>query len=212
MNKNLFSLLPRLSRQFALRLLTPDDVSAVYSVCLGNPLYYQYLESPLSYDSVLADLTALPPGKGYEDKLFLGFYEKDGCSCMAAAMSEGIPQMRPERGVIAALSAASPLLAVMDLALSYPDSETAYIGLFMTGKQFQRQGLGSGIIDMLAKDLAQNGVCRLMLSWVEKNPQSERFWRKNCFLPTGRNSRWGTCPIVEAERKTAVKGAEKAQE
>lgn len=206
MNKNLFSLLPRLSRQFALRLLTPDDISAVYSVCLGNPLYYQYLESPLSYDSVLADLTALPPGKGYEDKLFLGFCEKDGCPCMAAAISEGMPQMRPERGAIAAPSAASPLLAVMDLVLSYPDSETAYIGLFMTGKQFQGQGLGSRIIDMLAKDLAQNGVCRLMLAWAEKNPQSEGFWRKNRFLPTGRKSLWGTCPIVEAERWITVNG------
>lgn len=210
MNKNLFSLLPRLSRQFSLRLLTPDDVSALYSVCLGNPLYYQYLESPLSYDSVLADLTALPPGKGYEDKLFLGFYEKDGCSCMAA-MSEGMPQTRPESGAAAPLSAASPLLAVMDLVLSYPDSETAYIGLFMTGKPFQGRGLGSRIIDMLAKDLTQNGVCRLMLAWAEKNPQSESFWRKNHFLPTGRKSRWGTCPIVEAERKIGVKGVEKAQ-
>ena len=47
-------------------------------------------------------MEALPPGKSEEDKLYLGFFEKE------------------------------TLVAVMDLILKFPEEETAYIGLFMT--------------------------------------------------------------------------------
>ena len=53
---------------FTVSVLTLSDLPYVYSLCLGNPLYYKHLNCPLTPDLVQSDFTALPPGKNCEDK------------------------------------------------------------------------------------------------------------------------------------------------
>ena len=74
------------------------------------------------------------------------------------------------------------LVAVMDLILGYPNESTAFIGLFMMDKS--RHGFGPG-----------------RLAFAKDNPQSEAFWRKNGFLPTGIESDEGNYTAVIMERK-----------
>ena len=91
----------QLSKQYEVRKLTDTDVAAVYALCKGNPLYYQYCPPFVTEDSIRADMAALPPHKTVEDKYYLGFFEGDR------------------------------LMAVMDLILRFPTEETVFVGFFM---------------------------------------------------------------------------------
>lgn len=155
---------------FTISVLTLSDLPSVYSLCLGNPLYYKHLNCPLTPDLVQSDFTALPPGKNCEDKYFLGFC-KNGS-----------------------------LAAVMDLVFGYPDEKTVYIGFFMVDRQLQGKGTGSLIISHTADILQRQSYRFMKLAWVEGNRQSEHFWRKNGFEPNGRSSHLEACTVAEAVR------------
>ncbi len=105
-----------LSDVYAVRHITETDIPAVLSLLCGNPLYYAHCPPPPSVESVREELAALPPGKDYKDKYYLGFYQEN------------------------------TLVAVMDLIDGYPDGDTAFIGLFMMEKAYQGKGIGSAII------------------------------------------------------------------
>lgn len=48
---------------YHVRLLTEDDISALYGLCLSNPRYYSYLKCKPDSETLKGELTALPPGK-----------------------------------------------------------------------------------------------------------------------------------------------------
>ncbi len=66
----------QLSRQFAVRYLHPEDVAAVYEVLRHNTIFYQYHPPMVTIESIREDMQALPPGKGYEDKHYIGFFQE----------------------------------------------------------------------------------------------------------------------------------------
>ncbi len=147
--------LSHLTRRFSVRPMVPGDAGDILTLCAGNPIYYQYHPPMASRESVLEDLAALPPGKGPEDKFYLGFF------------------------------AGETLAAVMDLILGYPDGSTAYIGFFMVDRAFQGRGTGSALIGDCGEALARAGYRRLRLAVDRGNPQSAHFWTKNGFVRTG---------------------------
>jgi len=102
-------------------------------------------------------MASLPPGKTYEDKLYVGFFQ------------EGF------------------LVAVMDLILRHPDRETAFIGFFMMHSACQGKGTGSVIITECAAALRAQGFARIRLGVDKGNPQSNAFWRKNSFVVVDEN-------------------------
>ena len=108
-----------------------------------------------THRSILDDMKALPPRTTYDDKYYIGFFEKD---C---------------------------LVAVMDLILNFPNRETAFIGLFMMDKAFQGKGLGTEIIKECFEMLKEEEYQYVRLGFAKGNPQSETFWRKNGFEKTG---------------------------
>ena len=120
----------KLSTKYKVRRLDKQDVDIIYDV---------------SYPK------ALPPGKGEEDKLYLGFFEKE------------------------------TLVAVMDLILKFPEEETAYIGLFMIDIKYQNKGIGSHIIGEVTEQLKLCGYLKVRLGVDKGNPQSFAFWTKNQF-------------------------------
>ncbi len=91
------------------------------------------------------------------------------------------------------------LVAVMDLILEYPDKKTAFIGFFMMDAAMQYKGIGSDIIE---------GVCRYLtkkfsyvrLGYVKGNMQSEHFWIKNKFKPTGTVTQTKDYEVVVMQR------------
>ena len=141
-----------LSKTYAVRRLREDDIPVVLQLCNGNPQYYAHCPPAVSAEGIRADMRALPKGAGPQNKYYLGFWQGDG------------------------------LAAVMDLILEYPNSDTAFIGFFMTDAGIQGRGIGSKIIAEALGCLRER-FSLVRLGCVKGNAQSERFWRKNGFSP-----------------------------
>ena len=101
------------SQKYAVWPLTAGDVDKILALCAENEQFYRYHPPLATRESVLEDLSALPPGKNAADKHYLGFF--DG----------------------------KTLVAVLDLILDYPQEGTAYLGFFMTKKATQGRGIGA---------------------------------------------------------------------
>ena len=91
------------------------------------------------------------------------------------------------------------LIAVMDLVLEYPDKKTAFIGFFMMDASMQGKGIGSGIIKDVCRYLAKS-FSYVRLGYVKGNMQSEHFWTKNKFSPTGTVTQTKDYEIVVMQR------------
>ena len=99
------------SQKYAVRPLTAGDVDKILALCAENEQFYRYHPPLATRESVLEDMTALPPGKSAADKHYLGFFDGE------------------------------TLVAVLDLILDYPQDGTAYLGFFMTKKAVQGRGI-----------------------------------------------------------------------
>lgn len=111
------------SQKYAVRPLTAGDVDKILALCAENEQFYRYHPPLATRESVLEDMTALPPGKCAADKHYLGFFDRE------------------------------TLVAVLDLILDYPQEGTAYLGFFMTKKATQGRGIGSALIGELLDEL-----------------------------------------------------------
>ena len=145
--------LSSLSSRFSVRRLEPADVDILYALSCGNRIFYRYHPPFVTKESILDDMTALPPGKTAEDKYYIGFFAQD------------------------------TLIAVMDLITGYPTEKTAFIGLFMTDIKYQSKGIGSAIITEAAAYLRTQHFEKIRLGVDKGNPQSYGFWQKNGFVP-----------------------------
>ncbi|MDE7095074.1 MAG: GNAT family N-acetyltransferase, partial [Anaeroplasmataceae bacterium] len=92
------------------------------------------------------------------------------------------------------------LIAVMDLILGYPNDQTIFIGFFMMNKKFQGKGIGSQIIREVFECFMSNYKF-VRLGYVLGNKESEGFWSKNQFQPTGVVIKEDAYSIVVVERK-----------
>lgn len=144
-----------LSTQYFVKCLEEKDIPDIYTLCLGNPLFYRHCPPDVTMDSIRRDMAALPPGKTLDDKYYIGFYMEE------------------------------TLIAVMDLISGYPDPETAYIGFFMMNRNVQAKGIGTELITDICMNLKNMGFSRALLAYAKGNLQSERFWLKNQFTKTG---------------------------
>lgn len=107
----------KLSNTYWVSSLEEKDIEAVLSLCQGNPLYYEHCPPAVTAEAVREDMVICPPGKGREDKYYVGFWDKQ------------------------------ELVAVLDLIDGYPDRETAYIGFFMMNASRQGTGAGSRLVE-----------------------------------------------------------------
>ena len=144
-----------LSSTYAVRPLTPEDVDAVLALAAGNGLFYRYHPPLPDRESILSDMTALPPRKGPEDKYFLGLFQGER------------------------------LTAVMDLILGYPEADSAWMGWFILFPARQGRGVGSGILRDVEAALRAAGFRTLRLAVDRGNPQSWAFWTKNGYTRYG---------------------------
>lgn len=91
------------------------------------------------------------------------------------------------------------LLAILDLIEGYPDAETAFLGWLIVDREAQGAGLGSALTAELFAAL-RPAFRRVRLGYVKGNPQSEHFWRKNDFLPTGEERAGEDYTVVVMQR------------
>lgn len=159
-----------LSRQYSVRSLLPADAEAVYNALKGNTIFYKYHPPMVTVESILEDMKALPPGKGYEEKHYVGFFSGDS------------------------------LAAVMDLIEHYPKPGTALLGFFATNSHMQGEGIGTEIISDSLAYLAQEGFEKIRLGIDRGNPQSKAFWLKNGFSFTGEEYESDGSAILVMER------------
>lgn len=162
---------------FVLRPLTKDDLPAMLRLCQGNPQYYRHMGQPLTLEGLERDLTALPPGKTLQEKHFEGIWQ-DG-----------------------------QLVALQDWIEGYPREDTAYIGWFILDAEHQGQGVGSVLVQWLLERISAMGFARIRLAYVKGNEQSQRFWLKNGFLPTGEEKPNETYTAVLMETDAIVNAA-----
>ena len=159
------------SQKYAVRPLTAGDVDKILALCAENEQFYRYHPPMATRESILADMTALPPGTGAENKHYLGFFDGDA------------------------------LVAVLDLIEHYPQQNTAYIGFFMTKKERQGCGLGTSLIGKLFDELRKEKFCRVRLAIDRGNPQSKAFWEKNGFALMGEEFPHGDSAYLPMERE-----------
>ena len=131
-----------LSKRFYVRKLDRNDVEMIYDMSCENNIFYRYHPPFVTKESILEDMEALPPGKSYDDKFYVGFFENEN------------------------------LVAIMDLILDYPEKEIAFIGLFMTNIQYQNKGIGSKIISEIVTYLKSLGYKKIRLGVDKGNLQS----------------------------------------
>ena len=62
------------SERYAARPLTASDADAILTLCAENEQFYRYHLPLATKESVLEDLSVLPPGKNAADKHYLGFF------------------------------------------------------------------------------------------------------------------------------------------
>lgn len=160
----------KLSDVYDVRRIKQQDLKNVYAVCKGNPQYFQCMHSPVTMENLKQDLVALPPNTTLEDKYFVGFYLQDR------------------------------LIAFMDLILGYPNEHSAWIGWFMMDHELQGKGTGTSIITQVLHQLQKARFSCVQLGYVEANQQSEAFWKKNNFLPTGRKVPMDDYVIVNMQK------------
>lgn len=147
--------LQKISKTFYVKKINEEDIDVVYNLCSKNVNYYKVCPPKVTKESIRNDMYALPPNKTSDDKYFIGFYDNDN------------------------------LIAIMDLIIKFPRSNTCYIGLFMLDIEKQNNGIGSTIINELFECLGDSGFEYVELGYVEENIQAEKFWSKNGFETIG---------------------------
>ncbi len=145
------------SEKYAVRKMMEEDIPTIFELCRGNRLYYEHCGRQNTAEELKNDMTITPPGKGQEDKYYVGFFDREN-------------------------PGGEKLVAVMDLIDGYPDSDIAYIGFFMMNAVYQGRGQGSSLITELCGYLKKSGFRKVRLAFEKENPQSSHFWRKNGFL------------------------------
>ena len=159
------------SQRYAACPLTEADADAILALCAENEQFYRYHPPLATKESILEDLTALPPGKCAADKHYLGFFGGEA------------------------------LAAVLDLIERYPQDDTAYLGFFMMKKDLQGRGVGSMLIGEALDALREEGFHRVRLAVDRGNAQSKAFWEKNGFVLTGEEAPHGASAYLPMERE-----------
>jgi RimJ/RimL family protein N-acetyltransferase len=157
-----------------------DDEVSLQRLLEAAPRYAKIAEgAAVSASAAVEVFEALPSGKGYEDKFVFGFY------------------------------AGQALVACADLIRSYPNADTAFIGLLLVSEAHEGKGYGSKAFAGLCSVVQEWGTCsRFRLAVIDTNQKAHGFWAKHGFSPTGeskpRNVGGVQCEVLMYERALAT--------
>ncbi len=124
-----------------------DELQAFYESCRD---YVELVTgAPPGPDEANALLSALPRGKGHEDKFVIGLFDAPG-----------------------------HMVGVLDVIRDYPAAGEWYLGLLMFAPSWRSRGLGERVYRRLEEWVAASGGKALHLIVQEGNPGALRFWQR----------------------------------
>ena len=175
----------KFSSIYKVRRLNENDIPLIFALCTQNTLFYEHCPPFVTPESIRADLQAMPQRKiGQEqDKYYLGYFD-----------------------------AAKRLVAVMDWIDHYPTEQSCFIGFFMMERDLQGTGIGSRITTELCTYLTKQNYEYIRLGYVDGNPQSEAFWKKNQFTDTGLRNHAEDYTVVVMNRSLETPHTEKTDQ
>lgn len=142
-----------------LRLLTgePDEMARLQRVLAAAPAYFETATgAPPGHAEAQSTFTALPPGKGYDDKRVFGLYAGDA------------------------------MVGCADVIRGYPVREKAIIGLLLLAERWQRRGIGRAFALLVEQVIGGwPEITTLRVGIVERNIGALAFWRKLGYAETG---------------------------
>ena len=77
------------------------------------------------------------------------------------------------------------LTAIADMAMGYPDAQTAYLSLLLIALQARSRGVGPYILRYLQSRAAEMRATAICLGVLEANPRGRAFWQREGFMATG---------------------------
>ncbi len=144
-------------RSYRVSFLRPEDGPDLQALFERDPRYFQLVFGhPPGTAEAQSTYTALPEGKGYEDKLLLGVFGSD-----------------------------QGLIGIADLIRDYPTPGTWTVGLLFLDPSVRGDGLGQELYSALERWAAAQGAQELRLGVVEQNEGARRFFERVGFDVVG---------------------------
>lgn len=127
-----------------------EELQAFYQGCVD---YFQLATGqPPGPNEAEELLTALPRGKGHEDKFVIGLFDAPG-----------------------------HMIGVLDVIRDYPKPSEWYLGLLLLGPSWRSRKLGERVYRRLEDWVRELGGTSLHLIVQEQNPDALRFWQRMGF-------------------------------
>lgn len=149
-----------LSSEFETKKITEAEIGDVFRLCRENRKYYRFMKEKPTLRSLTEVITEVPEGTAPEQKHFVGFYDREDGS----------------------------LTAALDLITGYPKKDDAYIGWFLVDAEKQNRGIGSQIFADVRAAMKSQGYDSLSVSLAKENEEAVRFWEKQGFRFTGKET------------------------
>ena len=153
----------------ALRLLTGEceEMRELQRVLEGAPQYAERVTgAPPGPADAQSTYSALPEGKGYEDKFVYGIYE------------------------------GGEMVGCADVIRGWPRVDTTHIGLLLIAEQHQRRGHGHRAYRAIERQARAWGAERVRIGVVRTNEEVLPFWKKLGFAATGEVKPYRYGPVV----------------
>ena len=147
--------LSKFSTTYQVSYLKESNIQEIYDLLTNNTTFFKHYPCPCNHQTILNDLSKLPPHTTMNDKYYVGYYKDN------------------------------KLIAILDLITNYPNNTYCFIGLFMIDLKLQGKGIGTNIINDLSTYLKQVGYSYIKLAIATTNTQANAFWKSLNFIPTG---------------------------
>ncbi len=146
---------------YSLAVLTPEDGPLAQHLCERCADYSEMLMGvPPGPAEAQSLYMALPDGKTYEDKILLGIF-----------------------------AGSEDLAGVLDAVRNFPGSGAWWLGALLLDPARRGQGLGTRVYRAFEQWAASCGAQAILLTVVEQNEASYRFWQRLGFADQGRATR-----------------------
>jgi ribosomal protein S18 acetylase RimI-like enzyme len=140
-------------REYSIRLAAPGDEARIQALLESDPAYFGVTQgAPPSPTEAKDQLSDLPAGKEYRDKLVYAIFDCD-----------------------------ETLVALVDLVRGYPDDETWFLGLLFVAPACRNTGLGSRPLDAIFAEIKQQGARAIRLGVVRGNVRARALYDRSGF-------------------------------
>jgi RimJ/RimL family protein N-acetyltransferase len=153
------------------------EMAALQGVLEAAPAYFRIVGgAPPGPAEAQSLFTALPPGKGYDDKFVWGLYSGPA------------------------------MIGCADVIRGYPTADKAVIGLLLLAESWQQYGFGRAFAALVEQAIADwSAITRLRIGVALANPRALRFWQRLGYIETGevKPADPGGFPIAVLEKPLA---------